>query len=75
MQRFFIRDCNDEIVGNSAGYATIRGALQQQDSPRSKAYAAIRAAYDARIARYDATCMPLPLRRYNLASIRLAGDE
>lgn len=75
MARFFIRDCNDTIVGNPQGYRTIRGAVAQQDSPRSKAYQAIRAAYDARVAYYDATCMPLPLRRRNLCSVRMANDE
>jgi hypothetical protein len=72
---FYIRDCNDTIVGNPAGYRTIRGAAAQQNNPRSKAYHAIRAAYDAREAWYQASCMPMQLRRRNLCSIRLQGDE
>lgn len=72
--RFFIRDCNDTIVGNPAGYATMRGAARQQDNPRAPAYRAIWAAYDARHAWYEQTCMPLPLRRRNISSIRLADN-
>ena len=70
---FFIRDCNDNIVGNPDGYKTMRGA-QAQTSPRKPAGRAIRAAFDARDAWYEASCMPLPLRRRNLSSIRLATD-
>ena len=70
---FYIRDCNDNIVGNPNGYATMRGA-QAQTNPRKPAGRAIRAAYDARDAWYEASCMPLPLRRRNLSSIRLATD-
>jgi hypothetical protein len=32
---YFIRDCNDEIVGNPKGYRTFRGANQQANG-RSK---------------------------------------
>lgn len=71
---FFIRDCNDQVVGNPSGYRTISAALSQQNNPRSKAYRAICEAFDAREARYDATCMPVPLRRRNLCSVRLATD-
>lgn len=70
---FFIRDCNDNIVGNPKGYATMRGA-QAQANIRKPAGRAIRDAYDARDAWYEASCMPLPLRRRNLSSIRLATD-
>ena len=35
---YFIRDCNDEIVGNPKGYRTFRGANQQAHSTRSKVY-------------------------------------
>lgn len=38
---FFIRDCNDKIVGNLKGYKTIHAALKQQNSKTSKAYAQI----------------------------------
>lgn len=72
---FFIRDCKDNIVGNPNGYRTMRGALQQQDCPKSSAYRAIWAAFDAREAHYETTCMPLPLRRRDLSSIRTAGEE
>ena len=72
--RFFIRDCNDNIVGNPDGYKTMRNAIAQQDNPRMPAYKAVRAAYEAREAWYELTCMPLPLRRRNLSSIRLATD-
>jgi hypothetical protein len=68
---FFIRDCNENIVGNPKGYRTMRGALIQQDNPRTHAYKAIHAAYDNRAAMYEQTCMPMPTRRYNLSSIRL----
>jgi hypothetical protein len=68
---FFIRDCNENVVGNPKGYRTMRGALAQQDNPRAPAYKAIRAAYDARAAMYEQTCMPMPLRRYNVCSVRL----
>ena len=71
---FFIRDCNDNIVGNPKGYATMRGADAQAHNPRKPAGRAIRAAYEAREAWYEASCMPLPLRRRNLSSIRLATD-
>ena len=70
---FFIRDCNENIVGNPKGYATMRGA-QAQTSPRKPAGRAIRDAFDARDAWYERSCMPLPLRRRNLSSIRLATD-
>lgn len=70
---FYIRDCNDTIVGNPKGYATMRGA-QAQTSPRKPAGRAIRDAYEAREAWYERSCMPLPLRRRNLSSIRLATD-
>lgn len=49
----------------------MRGALVQQDNPRTAAHKAIRAAYDARTDMYEQTCMPMPLRRYNVCSIRL----
>lgn len=71
---FFIRDCNENIVGNPKGYRTMRGADAQAYNPRKPAGRAIRAAYEAREAWYEASCMPLPLRRRNLSSIRLATD-
>lgn len=33
---FFIRDCNDNIVGNPNGYRTIRGAHQQANGKYTK---------------------------------------
>lgn len=71
---FFIRDCNDNIVGNPKGYRTMRGADAQAYNPRKPAGRAIRDAFEAREAWYEASCMPLPLRRRNLSSIRLATD-
>ena len=71
---FFIRDCNENIVGNPKGYRTMHGADAQAYNPRKPAGRAIRAAYEAREAWYEASCMPLPLRRRNLSSIRLVTD-
>jgi len=48
MGRFFIFDCNDEIVGNPRGYRTIRGAIQQQNKKGSPAYQAIWQAFYAK---------------------------
>jgi len=28
---YFIYDCNDNIIGNTKGYRTYRGAVRQQD--------------------------------------------
>lgn len=44
-QRFFIRDCNDTIVGNPKGYPTIKGANIQANKHGSKAFNAIWEAY------------------------------
>ena len=71
MNRFFIRDCNDAIVGNPAGYRTMRGAAAQENKPGSPAWIAIWAAYDARVVSYDHIGMPLDQRRRNICSIRL----
>lgn len=61
--RYFIRDCKDNIVGNPKGYPTFRGADIQANSVGSKAYEAIWTAYDeAKIVRPDWS---------NLFSIRL----
>lgn len=46
--RFFIRDCNGTIVGNTKGYRTIKGAVREQNRPGSKAFKSIWEAYDAR---------------------------
>ena len=43
--RFYIYDCNGEIVGNPKGYPTIKGAIRQQNMPGSKAYNALWKAY------------------------------
>ena len=48
MDRFFIHDCNGRVVGNPAGYRTMRGAIQQQDRKGSPAWRAIWEAYYAR---------------------------
>lgn len=68
--RFFIRDCNDNIVGNPKGYATFRGAIAQYNNTRSPAYRAAWVAYDARATWYEASCMPLPLRKTNIINIK-----
>ena len=47
MERFFIRDCNYQIVGNPNGYRTMRGAQQQQNQRGTAAYRAIWAAFDS----------------------------
>lgn len=39
--RFFIRDCNDQIVGNPKGYETMRGAQAQRDMRGTPANRAI----------------------------------
>lgn len=31
-ERFYIFDCNEQIIGNTSGYRTIRGALKQSRS-------------------------------------------
>ena len=46
MNKFFIFDCTGAIVGNPAGYRTMRGAMVQAEKPRGKAYKAIWEAYD-----------------------------
>lgn len=33
---FYIRDCNDIIMGNPKGYRTMRGAMHQAESKKSK---------------------------------------
>jgi hypothetical protein len=35
---FFILDCEGQIVGNSKGYATIRGAIREHNKKGSKVY-------------------------------------
>ena len=45
---YFIRDCNDQIVGNPKGYRTFRGANQQAHSTRSKVNAEIWARFYAK---------------------------
>jgi hypothetical protein len=67
---FFIRDCNNAIVGNPKGYRTMRGA-EAQTNPRKPVGRAIWAAYDARETMYEQTCMPVPLRARSIHSIRL----
>ena len=48
--RFYIRDCNGQIVGNPKGYATMRGAQAQTANWRSPAAQAIAQAFQARAA-------------------------
>lgn len=50
MIRFFIRDCNGQIVGNPKGYETHRGAQAQTANWRSPAARAIADAFQARAA-------------------------
>lgn len=45
---FFIRDCAGNIVGNPAGYRTMRGAMREANRRGSPAYNAIYAADAAR---------------------------
>jgi hypothetical protein len=47
-ERFFIFDCNGDIVGNPKGYRTIRGAIREKERRNSPANRAIWAAYDAK---------------------------
>jgi hypothetical protein len=68
---FFIRDCNDAIVGNPKGYKTMRGAEAQYANKRSAVYRAIWAAVDARKAAEDAAGIPLEARGRRICSIRL----
>jgi hypothetical protein len=39
--RFYIRDCFGNIAGNPKGYRTMRGALIQADSRKSKVHWAL----------------------------------
>lgn len=50
MMRFYIRDCNGQIVGNPKGYETHRGAQAQTANWRSPAARAIAQAFQARAA-------------------------
>ena len=62
---FFIRDCNDRIVGNPKGYRTMRGAAAQQHRAGSPAYRAIWRAYDERMACYALAGTPPEERPYS----------
>lgn len=53
MIKFFIRDCNGQIVGNPKGYETHRGAQAQTANWRSPAARAIADAFQAREAAYS----------------------
>ena len=68
---FYIRDCNDNIVGNPKGYATFKGASMQETKTNSPAYRAIWSAFDTRAARELADNVPLEARRRNISSIRI----
>jgi queuine tRNA-ribosyltransferase len=52
---FFIRDCNDAIVGNPKGYPTFKGANIQANKQNAPAYRAIWSAYDTREMMYEQT--------------------
>ena len=65
MDNYFIYDCTGQIVGNPKGYPTYRGANQQAFSTKSKAYADIRAAYEAARLANPAHC--------HICKIKLAG--
>lgn len=67
---FFIRDCNNQIVGNPKGYKTMRGA-ESQTSPRRATGRAIWAAVDARKAAEAAAGIPLEQRGTRICSIKL----
>jgi hypothetical protein len=69
MDRFFIRNCMGDIVGNPKGYRTMRGAMVQHDSKKSKVHQKIWADYQARVAWYEASCMPMPLRSRKISSV------
>jgi hypothetical protein len=71
---FFIYDCNDAIVGNPKGYATFRGAANQEANRQSPARRAIDAAFYAREVAEIAAGVPRELQRRNVCSIRL-NDE
>ena len=43
--RIYIFDCMGQIVGNPKGYRTMRGAMQQSEMRKSKAYKEIMANY------------------------------
>jgi hypothetical protein len=45
---YFIRDCNNDIVGNNKGYKTLKGANRQADIVDSKVFKQIYDAYDNR---------------------------
>ena len=47
--KYFIRDCNGDIVGNTKGYKTFKGANRQPDIIDSKAYEQIYHAFDNRV--------------------------
>lgn len=38
MGKFFIYDCDNNVVGNPKGYTTIKGATIQAESRKSKIY-------------------------------------
>ena len=68
--RFYIRDCNGQIVGNPKGYETHRGAQAQTANWRSPAARAIRAAVDAREAAQIAARIPASSRDTGVYSIQ-----
>ena len=67
---FYIRDCNNRIVGNPRGYRTIRGALAQQNRVGSPAFNAIWDAYYARENEYALCGVALENRANGVCDIR-----
>jgi hypothetical protein len=67
--KFFIRDCNGQIVGNPQGYRTIKGAITQKNLKGSPVWRAIWQAYSERELAYVAAGTPVSERENNLASI------
>jgi len=69
MMRFYIRDCNGQIVGNPKGYETHRGAQAQTANWRSPAAQAIAQAFQAREAAYSWTNAEKSARSNHYSSI------
>jgi hypothetical protein len=71
--RFFIRDCNGQIVGNPKGYETHRGAQAQTANWRSPAARAIADAFQAREAAQIAARVPVNCRASSIFTINSKG--
>ncbi len=55
---YFIYDCNDNIVGNPKGYRTFRGADQQANMHKSKAFKTIWENFNQKCTEMDAQGVP-----------------